>query len=300
LDRVFRHSDYYWNGVEHGRKFLKIITMNDKEKWALLLGASSGIGLASAMKLADEGFNLCLVYRARRSESKEVEEQFSSLKNRGVKLLSFNSDALKPSTIEKVISALKGEQARVSLLLHSVAKGNLKLMVPVKNPDLLPPALQQVYTQQSSFLKEDDFLLTSQAMAVSYYTWVKAIFDEGLFSPPASCLALTSEGGRKAWRNYAAVSAAKASLEAISRNIALEFAQYGIRSNILQPGVTDTPSLRMIPGSDYLIKNAVQRNPFGRLTQADDVARVVFLMSKQEASWINGALIPVDGGESIS
>tara|TARA_R110000850_G_scaffold140828_5_gene262400 strand:- start:553 stop:723 length:171 start_codon:yes stop_codon:yes gene_type:complete len=56
----------------------------------------------------------------------------------------------------------------------------------------------------------------------------------------------------------------------------------------------------MIPGSDYLKKQSIQRNPFGRLTKPEDVADVVYLLSQKEASWINGAIIPVDGGESIS
>jgi len=56
----------------------------------------------------------------------------------------------------------------------------------------------------------------------------------------------------------------------------------------------------MIPGSEEMKKMAAQRNPFKRLTAPEDVARVVDLMCRDEAAWINGAIIPVDGGESIS
>ena len=100
--------------------------------------------------------------------------------------------------------------------------------------------------------------------------------------------------------NYAAVSAAKGTLEAIPRNIALEFASFGIRANCIQAGVTDTASLRMIPGSDQLKEFAIKRNPFSRLTLPEDVANVVYLLSKDEASWINGTILKVDGGESLS
>lgn len=273
---------------------------NNNGPWSLILGGSSGIGLASAHKLASEGHNLCLIYRCRRSEEAEVQSQVNQLESKGIRCLAYNEDALKSKVIGKVCHELQQMGVKINLLLHSIAKGNLKLMVPIANPDLLPAGLQTAFKGQDYYLKEDDFLLTAQAMAVSYYNWAKAIFEYELFAKNACCLALTSEGGRKAWRNYAAVSSAKAMLEAISRNMALEFAQYGIRSNILQPGITDTPSLRMIPGSGYLISQAVQKNPFGRLTEAKDVANVVYLMSREEASWINGALIPVDGGESIS
>jgi enoyl-[acyl-carrier protein] reductase I len=56
----------------------------------------------------------------------------------------------------------------------------------------------------------------------------------------------------------------------------------------------------MIPGSDKIKEITIQRNPFNRLTRVEDVANVVYLLSKDEASWINGAVIPVDGGEHLS
>jgi enoyl-[acyl-carrier protein] reductase I len=96
------------------------------------------------------------------------------------------------------------------------------------------------------------------------------------------------------------VSAAKVTLEAITRNIALEYAPFGIRANCIQAGVTETASLRMIPGSDEIKKYSILRNPFNRLTLPEDIANVVYLLSKDEAAWINGTIIPVDGGEHIS
>jgi NAD(P)-dependent dehydrogenase (short-subunit alcohol dehydrogenase family) len=77
-------------------------------------------------------------------------------------------------------------------------------------------------------------------------------------------------------------------------------APFGIRSNIVQAGVTDTPALRMIPGSAHLKAQARIRNPFGRLTTPEDVANAIYLLSLPESAWINGAIIRVDGGERIS
>ena len=136
-------------------------------------------------------------------------------------------------------------------------------------------------------------------MALSLYDWVKELFEEGLFASDARVLSFTSEGNRKAIRNYGAVSTAKVALEAISRNIALEFAPYGIRANCIQAGITDTRSLRMIPGNEKMKEQALERNPFHRLTTPEDVANVVYLLCRDEAAWINGAIIPVDGGEII-
>ncbi|MEE8486627.1 MAG: SDR family oxidoreductase, partial [Gemmatimonadota bacterium] len=134
----------------------------------------------------------------------------------------------------------------------------------------------------------------------SLLTWTQALRDRNLFAPDARVLGMTSEGNEVAWKGYAAVAAAKVALESISRSIAVEMAHLGIRSNIVQAGVTDTPALRAIPGSQNLKAQARTRNPFGRLTTPADVADAIYLLSLPEAAWINGAIIRVDGGERIS
>lgn len=254
-------------------------------EWALILGGSSGLGLATAKKLAKHGMNICVVYRSSRSQQSEIEKEFKSITKEGIDFTSYNTDGLHPekraAVIKDLIEVLDG--GKVKTFVHSVAKGNLKPMVSGEKP----------------ILQTDDFQLTIQAMGISLYDWVKELFEANLFCKDARVISFTSEGNTKAWENYAAVSAAKATLEAITRNIALEFAPFGIRANCIQAGVTDTQSLRMIPGSEKIKKYAQKRNPFHRLTAPKDVANVVYLLSKEEASWINGAVIKVDGGESI-
>lgn len=259
----------------------------DKNQWALILGGSSGLGLASAKKLAHHGMNICIVHRNSRAQEEMIEAEFENIRNAGVQFKSFNADAFKLEKRNEILSELKtlfGETGSIRTLVHSVAKGNLKPMLSKDQPTL----------------SADDFNLTINAMAISLYDWTQAIFELKLFAEDARIISFTSEGNTKAWKNYAAVSAAKVTLEAITRNIALEFAPFGIRANCIQAGVTDTASLRMIPGSDQLKEHSLARNPFKRLTTPDDVANVVYLLSKDEAAWINGCVIPVDGGEHIS
>ena len=259
----------------------------DENYWVVILGGSSGLGLATAKKLAKHGMNICIIHRNRRSELAKIENEFLTIKNEGVELLTFNEDAFKIKKREEIIAKLKvkiGGVGRVRTLVHSVAKGNLKPMV----------------SDDKANLKNDDFHLTIDAMAISLYDWTKSIFEEKLFSNDARVISFTSEGNTKAWKNYAAVSAAKTTLEAITRNIALEFAPYGIRANCIQAGVTDTASLRAIPGSDKIKEHSLLRNPYKRLTKPEDVANAAYLLCKDEAAWINGSIIPVDGGEHIS
>jgi NAD(P)-dependent dehydrogenase (short-subunit alcohol dehydrogenase family) len=136
-------------------------------------------------------------------------------------------------------------------------------------------------------------------MGTSLVEWVQALHQRGLFAADARVIGLTSEGNRVAWRGYAAAAAAKAALEAAGRAIAVEFAPWGIRCNIVQPGVTPTPALALIPGHEQMVAGARRRNPFGRLTAPQDVAALVCLLATDEAAWVNGAIIACDGGEHL-
>ena len=87
------------------------------------------------------------------------------------------------------------------------------------------------------------------------------------------------------------------SLESLATYMAVELGKYGLRTNLIQAGITETPSLKRIPGSKDLIKMSETRNPLGRITKPEDVANVIYLLCTPEAAWINGSLIHVDGGE---
>jgi enoyl-[acyl-carrier protein] reductase I len=259
----------------------------DKNYWAIILGGSSGLGLATAKKLAKHGMNICVVHRNSRAQIQEIEKHFDEIREENIAFMSFNVDALNSEKREIVLSEIKeklGLNGKVKTLVHSIAKGNLKPMV----------------SDDQQILQNDDFQITINAMAISLYDWFQAIFDKKLFADDARIISFTSEGNTKPWKNYAAVSAAKVTLEAISRNIALEFAPFGIRSNCIQAGVTNTASLNMIPDSESIKNHTLKRNPFGKLTTPDDVANVVYLLNKDEASWINGTILKVDGGESLN
>ncbi len=259
-----------------------------KNEWAIILGASSGFGLATAKKLAKHGMNLCLIYRVRRSEMSVIESTFEEIKKQNnVQLFHYNLDAIKVENRSNVLQSLKdkiGNEGSVKVLVHSIAKGNLKPM----------------HAEQGTTLQNDDFRLTIESMAISLYDWTKDIVAQKLFSEDARIISFTSEGNTKAWPNYAAVSTAKVALEAITRNIALEYAPLGIKANCIQAGVTDTASFRMIPGSDDIREHTLKRNPNKRLTTPEDVAAVVYLLTRDEAKWITGTIIPVDGGEHLS
>ncbi len=257
-----------------------------KNYWAVILGGSQGLGLATARKLARQGMNLCIVHRTRKADLPHLTTALEQFEAEGISVKQFNVDATNPEKRQFVIATLKeefGQSETVRALIHSIAKGNLKPMVGDIQPQL----------------QNDDFRLTIDAMAISLYDWTRELLTANLFATDARVISFTSEGSTRAWKNYAAVSAAKAALEAITRSIALEMAPFGIRANCIMAGVTDTASLRMIPGADELLSHSQRRNPFSRITTPDDVANAACLLCTDEAAWINGAIIPVNGGEHL-
>jgi NAD(P)-dependent dehydrogenase (short-subunit alcohol dehydrogenase family) len=305
-----------------------------REQWALVLGGSSGMGLAAADKLSRHGMSVFIVHRDRKGAMGRIQPAFDAIAARGAGFASRNLDALSPEGQAETLDALAaamGERGRVRLLLHSIAFANLRLLAPAA-PDPRPAAARAALAAAlgvdagrvdaavgglfgegrpelasladpprygDSLLEDEDLARTVHAMGTSLITWVQALHRRGLFAGDARVIGLTSEGNRAAWRGYAAASAAKAALESAARAIAVEFAPYGVRCNVVQPGVTRTPALALIPGHERMIAGSLARNPFGRLTTPEDVAGVICLLCTDEAAWINGALIAADGGERL-
>jgi NAD(P)-dependent dehydrogenase (short-subunit alcohol dehydrogenase family) len=302
--------------------------------WAIILGGSSGFGLATAHKLSAHGMSLCIVHRDRRGAMARIDAEFERIRSRGTNLLAFNTDALDRGTRAMVLDGLReamGPAGSVRVLLHSIAFGNLKLVAPDERlardelcslaaelavePDRLAQTVDRLFAEgvdalhtlasppaypTASFLDEEDFALTIHSMGTSLLGWTQEILRRGLFGDDARVFGLTSEGNQLAWKGYAAVAAAKVALESVARSIAVEMAHRGIRCNVIQAGVTDTPALRLVPGAEQLKSQARRRNPFRRLTTPQDVANAIFLLSTAEAAWINGEVIRVDGGEHVS
>jgi NAD(P)-dependent dehydrogenase (short-subunit alcohol dehydrogenase family) len=305
-----------------------------RDQWAVILGGSSGFGLATAQRLAEQGMSVCVVHRDRRALMKQIEPEFEKIRGTGARLLTTNTDALdaqsRHAVLDELVQAMGGE-GRVRVLLHSIAFGNLKLLAPERkrprevvrelasqlgleegavqsavdavfgagHPQALGLASPPLYSDKH-FLDEEDFSRTIHAMGTSLLGWVQEIFTRGLFASDARVFGLTSEGNQLAWKGYAAVGAAKVALESLARSIAVEFAPYGIRCNVIQAGITFTPAQDAIPGSAHMRAQALSRNPFGRLTTPRDVANVIALLASDDAAWINGEVIRVDGGEHIS
>jgi enoyl-[acyl-carrier protein] reductase III len=258
-------------------------------EWALILGASSGFGGATAVELAKHGMNIFGVHLDRAGTMPAVQQIIKEIKHYGSQAVFFNINAADPIKQNEVLDEI-GEQfskepgANVRVLLHSLAFGTLKSFIGKKEEDIISKAQME---------------MTLDVMAHCLVYWTQGLMMRNLMKKGSKIFAMTSSGGHSAIPYYGAVSAAKASLESHIRQLSVELGPFGITANAIMAGVTDTPALRKIPGNVEMLHVAQAKNPGGRLTTPEDVAKAITLLTDENAYWISGNVIGVDGGEDI-
>lgn len=255
------------------------------KRWALILGASSGFGEAAGRRLAQAGYPIFGVHLDRRAGLKHVEEIVADIESKGVEARFFNinaADAEKREAALDEMQAAMGEGDDVGILLHSLAFGTLR---PFVGDDSLSEAQMD---------------MTLRVMAHSLVDWTQALMKRDMMGENGRIYAMTSSGSTRVIPSYGAVSAAKSALESHIRQLAFELAPHGVTANAIRAGVTDTPALRKIPGSDKLIEGATARNPAGRLTTPEDIAECLVSLSEPGTRWLTGNVLNVDGGEEVT
>jgi len=258
-------------------------------EWALILGASSGFGGAAAAEFARNGMNIFGVHLDRQASMPNVQQILKEIHHYGREAVFFNINAADGIKRNETLDEIQERFAKspghtVRVLLHSLAFGTLKPFIARKPDDAISQAQME---------------MTIDVMANSLVYWTQGLIARALMRKGGRVLAMTSSGGHTVIPSYGAVSAAKASLESHIRQLAMELGHLGITSNAVMAGVTDTPALRKIPGAAKMLDIARAKNPGGRLTTPEDVARAMVLLVDDGAYWVSGNVIGVDGGEDV-
>ena len=269
---------------------------DDRERWALILGASSGMGEATARTLAANGYKIAGIHLDFRAGLAHVEEVTAAIDAAGSEALFINMNAADDEKRAVAIQTLRerfdrsraeGKQPYVRVLMHSLAFGSL---VPFLTED------------PKAGVDRKKMEMTQDVMANSLVYWVQDLWRGGFFGQGSRIYAMTSEGSTRVVPSYGVVSSAKAALESHIRQLAMELARHGtgVTANAIRAGVTVTPALLKIPESQTMIDITMKRNPTGRMTTPQDVANAILALSGEGTDFINGDIISVDGGEFIT
>ena len=257
-----------------------------ENKWAIILGCSTGHGAAIAKQLATEGYGIIGFHLDRGSIKKDAlkfEEEIGLLNGSRVRFWNENA-ADKEVMFDKmkdIKDLVKGGE--VKLLMHSIAFGS------TTNFFKPTPVLQRQMD------------MTQHVMAHCLIYWTQALLDNNLLKSGSRILGLTSEGSYKAMEGYGPVGVAKASLEAVVRQIGWELGSKGITANTIQAGITPTRALTKISDDwEEWVEKTKERNPMKRVTRPQDVAGLVSLLLNDKADFVNCSTIFCDGGEHRS
>ena len=268
---------------------------DDRERWALILGASSGMGEATARTLAGAGYRICGIHLDFRAALAHVDEVKSAIEAAGSEALYININAADDEKRAAALATLRerfersraeGRDPYVRVVMHSLAFGSL---VPFLAED------------PKAGVDRKKMEMTQDVMANSLVYWVQDLWRGGFLGQGSRIFAMTSEGSSRVVPSYGVVSSAKAALESHVRQLAMELARLGtgVTANAIRAGVTVTPALMKIPEHDAIIESATRRNPTGRMTTPLDVADAIVTLS-EGAGFISGEVIGVDGAEFVT
>jgi NAD(P)-dependent dehydrogenase (short-subunit alcohol dehydrogenase family) len=245
-----------------------------QNKIALVTGASSGIGHATAIKFASEGARVAIV--ARRAD--KLDEVAKEIRARGSDGKSIVADVTQETDIERVVRETVAAFGGIDIVVNAagiIANGNIE---NTKLPD---------WDYMFNVNVRGPFYLTQRAMPY-------------LIERKGNVVNVSSVTGIRAFPNVLAYCASKAALDQLTHCVALEVASKGVRVNAVDPGVTVTMLHRTGGMADdayaKFLEHSKTTHPLGRVGTAEEVAELIFFLASPKAGWITGVSLPIDGG----
>jgi 3-oxoacyl-[acyl-carrier protein] reductase len=239
-------------------------------KSAVVTGGSRGIGRAIALRLAEQGADVCISFRGRAEAAEETRAAIASL---GRRAMAVQGDAADPAAADALVKAALEAFGKVDILVNNAG---------ITRDDLI---------MRMSLEDWRDVLETN--LFGAFYA-IKAVTRPMLKARAGRIVNITSVSGQAGQTGQANYSSAKAGLIGLTKATARELASRGITCNAVAPGFVLTELTQDLP--DALKQKLVEATPLGRFGTAEEIAAAVAFLASDEAAYITGQVLAVDGG----
>ncbi|MFB5627970.1 MAG: SDR family NAD(P)-dependent oxidoreductase [Nitrosarchaeum sp.] len=241
-------------------------------KVAIVTGGSRGIGFATAKNFAENGANVVITAK----DSKRLENAVSKIPN----VVGIPADIRNKNDVKKVVEQTIEKFGRLDILVNNAG---------------IFPKIKQLHE-----IDEDEWNDVLDVNLTGQFRFTKIAIPY-LQKTSGSIINISSDAGLKAYQgfNADAYSAAKAGLVILTKCWALEYAKDKIRVNCICPGVVDTDMTKPFLKTEKDREFMNNEHPIGRIGQPEEVAKAILYFASDDAAWTTGAILTVDGGESI-
>ena len=245
----------------------------EENKVALVTGASRGIGRAIAIKLAESGYDVAVNYNSNEAEAEKVADKIRSYGRRAM-----------------IVKANAGDRGDVNAMFRSVVKELGHIDVLVNNAGVVDDAFLLMLSpdslDRSLNINVKGYFYCAQAATLKMFKAKKGVIIN--ISSVSSMMALPGQS---------VYAATKGAINSMTATLARELAPYGIRVNAIAPGFIATDMVANLP--EDKIQEYLTQIPLGRLGKVEEVAELAAFLASDEASYITGQTLVIEGGRSL-
>lgn len=244
---------------------------NFDNKVAIVTGGSRGIGFATAKLLSEKGANVIITSK----NSLKLKEAASTLQN----VIAIPSDIKYQEQVNQVVQKTIQQFGKIDIL--------------VNNAGIFPTIKLLHEITESEWKEVIDVNLTGQ------FRFMKAVIPH-MLEQGGSIINVSSDAGLKAYVGFHAdaYSVSKAALNLLTKSAALEYAKNKIRVNCVCPGAVETDMLKPFIQNEKDRQIMESQHPLGRIGQPEEVAEAILYFASDDAGWVTGSILAIDGGES--
>ena len=240
-------------------------------KTALVTGASRGIGRAIALRLAEDGANVAVIYAGSADKAEAVVNEITAL---GVNAKAYRCNVADSAAVNETVKAVTNDLGKIDILVNNAGITRDGLMLR---------------------MKDEDFDAVLDTNLKGAFNMIRACYSGFIRKKSGRIINISSVSGIMGDAGQANYSASKAGVIGLTKSVARELASRGITCNAVAPGFIQTDMTENLGDNNPLLNSI----PLGRMGKPEDIAAAVAFLASDSAAYITGEVLKVDGGLAI-